>query len=79
MQRQQKRIDKGVSSGALTASEAQRLERKQDRIEAGQDKAAADGHISKAEHHRMQRAQDRQSKRIHRQKHDAQHAASGAQ
>lgn len=72
--KQEKRIDKGVQSGALTTREAARLERGQARVDKMEDKAMADGVASKKERIAIERAQDRQSKRIYRQKHDAQTA-----
>lgn len=70
---QQKRINEGVRSGELTAHEAGRLERGQSRSAAAQARAGADGHVGAREQAGVQHRQDRQSVRILRQKHDAQH------
>lgn len=70
---QQRRIDQGVQSGALTQKEAARLEKGQDKVEKMEDKAAADGKVTAKERARIEKAQDRQSRRIARQKHDRQH------
>lgn len=71
---QQKRIDQGVQSGELNKREAARLERHQGRIEKMEDKAKADGTVTKKERAKIQHAQNNESQRIHRQKHDRQHA-----
>lgn len=70
---QQKRIDQGVKSGELNQKEAARLEKGQDRVQKMENKATADGVVTKKERRRIEHTQDTQSKRIHRQKHDAQH------
>jgi hypothetical protein len=70
--RQQKRIDQGVQSGELTARETARLEREQARIEADRQKALSDGTLSAKEKAKLTREQNRASRRIFRQKHDAQ-------
>jgi len=69
---QQKRIDQGVASGALTPKEAGKLDRGQAKVQKMEDKAAADGKVTARERRRIEQAQDRQSKRIARQKHDRQ-------
>jgi hypothetical protein len=69
---QQKRIDKGVESGKLNEKEAARLQKGQDRVQKAEDKAAADGTVTKKERAVIEHKQDVQSKRIYRQKHDAQ-------
>ncbi|MDA0224898.1 MAG: hypothetical protein O2975_02170 [Proteobacteria bacterium] len=69
---QQKRIDQGVSSGALTPKEAGKLDRGQAKVQKMEDKATADGKVTAKERRRIEQAQDRQSKRIARQKHDRQ-------
>jgi hypothetical protein len=70
---QQKRIEQGVKSGQLTDREAARLERGQARDSTLQARAGANGNVSKNEQQRIQRNENRQSRRIHREKHDAQH------
>lgn len=71
-QLQDRRIEQGEKSGALTEREAARLERGQERVQKMEDKAAADGRVSAKERVRIERAQDRQSRRIYREKHDRQ-------
>lgn len=70
---QQARIEQGVQSGSLTPHEAARLERGQAHAGAREARAGQDGHVGAHEQARIRRAEDRQSRRIHRQKHDAQH------
>lgn len=71
-ERQQKRIQQGVTSGELTAKETARLEREQAKIEADRQKALSDGKMTKREKAKLTREQNRASRRIYRQKHDAQ-------
>lgn len=74
--KQEKRIDAGVSSGKLTQTEANRLEKQQAHVADVEAKAKADGTVTAAERRHMTRAQNRSSANIHQQKHDAQSAAS---
>ncbi|MFC3107116.1 hypothetical protein ACFQAT_20940 [Undibacterium arcticum] len=69
---QEQRIEAGVKNGSLTNHEVAKLERGQARIDAKEAVAGHDGHVSAAEQARVQRTENRQSRRIHRQKHDAQ-------
>ena len=71
---QQKRIEQGVRSGELNKREAARLERHQQHIGRMEDRAKADGVVTRQERARLHHAQDKESRRIHRQKHDEQHA-----
>ena len=66
------RIEQGVQSGSLTTREAGKLERGQAHDSRRQARAGADGEVSKGEQRRIQHAENRQSRRIYRQKHDAQ-------
>jgi hypothetical protein len=70
---QQQRIDQGVKSGELTAKEAARLEKNQQRIQKMEDKAKADGKVTPKERVRLEKAQNVESKKIAREKHDRQH------
>lgn len=70
---QDRRIDQGVQSGALTEREAARMEKGQAHVQKLEDKAAADGKVTAKERARLEHAQDVQSRRIARQKHDRQH------
>lgn len=71
---QQRRIEQGVQSGALTARETAKVERGQARVNGAEARAGADGHVGAREQRAIQRGENRQSKRIYRQKHDAQTA-----
>ena len=72
--RQQQRIANGVASGQLTPKETARLENEQAHIQASEAKAKSDGVVTAKERAKLAKKQDRASRRIHRQKHDAQHA-----
>jgi uncharacterized membrane protein YebE (DUF533 family) len=69
---QERRIDQGVANGSLTRPEANRLERGQNHVNRMEGRALADGTVTNRERARIEHAQDVQSKRIYRQKHDAQ-------
>ena len=71
---QQQRIENGLKSGALTTREAGRLERGESRIDRKEARAGRNGSVSAGEQARIQSAQNRESRRIYRQKHDAQTA-----
>jgi len=71
---QEKRIDQGIASGALTPRETKRLEYQQARINQAEDKAKADGTVTKQERRRLHHAQNQTSRNIYRQKHDKQTA-----
>lgn len=70
---QQKRIGAGIANGSLTNHETAKLEAGQARVERKEFRAGADGHVRASEQHRVQAAENRQSRRIHREKHDARH------
>ena len=67
---QQKRIDNGVASGALTAKETANLEKREIKIEGDKEAAKADGKVTAAEHRKLTREQNRTSRAIHRKKHN---------
>lgn len=69
---QQQRIENGVQNGSLTNREVAKLEGGQARVARKEARAGADGHVGAAEQAHIQRAENHQSKRIYRQKHDAQ-------
>ena len=69
---QQQRIENGIRSGQLTNREAGRLARGEAHINRMESRAGADGHVGKGEQTRIQRAENRESRAIHREKHDAQ-------
>lgn len=70
---QERRIEQGEQSGALTQREATRLEKGQDHLQTMEDKAKSDGKVTRQERARLQHAENKQSRRIYRQKHDRQH------
>jgi hypothetical protein len=69
---QEQRIDKGIASGELTKPEARRMNRQQAVVNRAEDRAKADGIVTAQERKRLTKAQNATSKRIYRQKHDAQ-------
>ena len=69
---QQSRIEQGVNSGSLTNRETARLERGEARIDRAEARAGADNKVGPREQRRIQKAENRESRRIHREKHDAQ-------
>lgn len=71
---QQKRIQAGAADGSLTTREVGKLERGQARAERRQARAGADGHVGAGEQAHIQHTENVQSRRIHRQRHDAQKA-----
>ena len=71
---QQKRINQGVQSGQLTGKETARLEKGQAHVQKMENKAVADGKVTKKERAHIAHAQDKQSRKIHREKHDKQTA-----
>lgn len=68
---QEKRVEQGVKSGALTNREAGALERGQARDDHAQAHAAQDGHVTAHEQARVQHREGNQSSRIYAQKHNA--------
>ncbi len=70
--RQAQRIERGVSSGALTAPEARRLGREQARLTRAEARVTADGKVTPREAVALEKRQDAASRHIYRQKHDAQ-------
>jgi hypothetical protein len=69
---QQKRIEQGVQSGQLTKHETAKLEAGQSRVNAAEARAGKDGHVGAAEQKNIQARENHQSKRIFKEKHDAQ-------
>src|SRR3954468_14730704 len=72
---QQKRIGEGVENGSLTPGETARLEKQEAAIhhEIKNERKANGGTLTPQERRQINRQQNRESKRIYRQKHDAQH------
>lgn len=69
---QQQRIVNGVKSGELTMRETRRLAAGQVHLNRVENRAKADGVVTARERAHMQHEENQQSRRIHRQKHDAQ-------
>jgi hypothetical protein len=68
---QQERIEQGVKSGSLTKRETAGLEKGQAHVERKEARAGKDGHVSASEQAGIQHAENKQSKRIHKEKTDA--------
>ena len=71
---QQKRIGEGVENGSLTPGETAHLEKQEAAIhhEVKTERKANGGTLTAQERRQVNRQQNRESKRIYRQKHDAQ-------
>ena len=69
---QERRIEQGIQSGQLTNREVGRLERGQARADGADARAGANGRVGPREQQHIQKAESRQSRRIYREKHDAQ-------
>jgi len=69
---QQQRIEQGLQSGQLTTREAAKLERGQARDSRLEARAGADGKVGPREQRRIQKSENRESRKIRREKHDAQ-------
>ena len=69
--KQQARIEQGVKSGELTKPEARHLRHDQRHIQRMKQRAKADGVVTPRERERITVAQNRESKKIHRKKHNA--------
>ncbi|MFZ6657444.1 hypothetical protein [Undibacterium sp. TJN19] len=68
---QQKRVAKGMETGALTAKEATNLEKRETKIEADKQAAKADGVVTGAERAKLEHEENRASKKIRNKKHNA--------
>jgi hypothetical protein len=69
---QRARIHNGVASGELTRPEARRLAAGQVHLHRAEARAKSDGVVTTRERAHLQHEANQQSRRIHRQKHDAQ-------
>jgi hypothetical protein len=70
---QRERIQSGAQNGELTMRETRRLAAGQVHLNRVERRAKADGVVTRAERAHLQHEANQQSRRIHRQKHDAQH------
>lgn len=69
---QERRIQQGVKSGELTPREAAKLEKGQAKVRRMEAKAKSDGVVTAQERKRITQEQNKQSRRIEREKNDAQ-------
>ena len=69
---QQQRIEQGVKSGQLTNREVGKLENGQAKVDRAEARAGANGHVGPNEQKRIQKAENKQSRNIHKEKHNAQ-------
>jgi hypothetical protein len=69
---QEKRIEQGVQSGSLTNREVGKLEKGEAKIDRKEARAGADGHVGQREQRRIQRSENKESRKIFKEKHDAQ-------
>jgi hypothetical protein len=69
---QRERIANGVQNGELTMRETRRLAAGQVHLNRVESRAKADGVVTTRERARLQHEANQQSRRIYRQKHDAQ-------
>ena len=67
---QQKRIDQGVATGQLTASETNNLDKRQAKLVANETAAKADGKVTKAERRKLNHQANRNSRVIYKKKHN---------
>lgn len=67
---QERRIQQGIASGALTEHEANQLERQQDRIERHEAAVKADGVVTAGERASLTHQQNVASRNIARKKHN---------
>ena len=69
---QRARIHNGVATGELNRAETRRLAAGQYHLRAAEARAKSDGVVTGRERSRLQHEANQQSRRIYRQKHDAQ-------
>jgi len=69
--RQQKRIEQGAKSGALTTGEVKTLERQESKIKSDEIMAKSDGKVTPAERKQLNKELNHESNRIYRKKHNA--------
>jgi hypothetical protein len=67
---QQRRINKGIRSGALTPRETYRLQRRQANIHAQENRFKSDGNLSRRERRTLHNRLNKSSKAIYRAKHN---------
>ncbi len=67
---QQQRINNGVATGQLTPREANKLQRRQNSLNANEARAKADGVVTQPERNALKRQANRNSKMIYKKKHN---------
>ena len=67
---QQKRIGEGIENGQLTAGEAARLEKGEQKLEQARQKALSDGKMTWQEKKRLTHHENKLSHKIYRLKHN---------
>ncbi len=72
MQNQERRIQQGVNSGALTPKEAGRLQAREAKIKQDEARMKSDGQLTAKERKKLNKELDNASDRIYKQKHDRQ-------
>jgi hypothetical protein len=72
MQNQERRIQQGVNSGALTPKEAGKLESREAKIKQDEARMKSDGQLTAKERKKLNKELDNTSDRIYKQKHDRQ-------
>ena len=72
MQNQERRIQQGVNSGALTPKEAGKLEAREAKIKQDEARMKSDGQLTAKERKKLNKELDNTSDRIYKQKHDRQ-------
>jgi hypothetical protein len=70
---QQRRINQGIRSGALTPRETYHLQKREASINAQEARFKADGNLSRRERRVLNNRLDRTSKAIYRAKHNGRH------
>jgi hypothetical protein len=68
---EEKRIDAGVASGALTTRETKTLDAREDKLAADEAAAKADGDVTRSERVKLRAEAQRDSRAIRRKKHNA--------
>jgi hypothetical protein len=67
---QEKRIEQGEKSGALTQKEATHLDQREAKLQSDEAAAKADGKITKKERHKLRREEKQDGQAIARKKHN---------
>jgi hypothetical protein len=68
---QEKRIQQGEKSGALTQTEAAHLDKREAKLQSDEAAAKADGTVTRKERHKLRREEKQDGQAIARKKHNA--------